>query len=78
MNDDNWPMPKYVKVGICKNCFVGSQGLDRGNEPLMATDVCIDCYYETKRSEEKVIDTKTDGQLQELDYICKFYEHRRD
>lgn len=34
--------------------------------------------YYNKQNEEILIETEDDGELQELDYICKFYDQRKD
>ena len=56
-----------TKISLCMDC-----GLLTG---LLATDICITCYT---KNEETVIETKNNCEPQELDYVCRFYEQRRD
>lgn len=74
-------MISCVKYGTCKQCagikiYGGYRSV--GSEPLLATDICLSCHYSNIRNEEILIETKNNRELQEIDYICKFYEQRRD
>ena len=72
--------PSCVKYGTCKTCAGTNRVGVPGSTPLLATEICLICYRESnnKRSEEVLIETSNKRELQAIDYICEFYENRRD
>ena len=71
--------PSCVKYGTCVDCAGTNRVGVPGSTPLLANNVCLLCYRENKKQvEEVLIETSNKRELQEIDYICKFYENRRD